>query len=1101
MRIVMKACPSREQLEKLFSDQLSEEEERVLDAHVSDCAACQRILEARTVITETFPEALRAREQPESAEGQGSYEALISRLIAGSRSGSARTAVPAPQPPPLIDGFEILGKLGHGGMGIVYKARQLDLQRIVAIKMILAGIHADPQSLARFRAEAEAVAQLQHPNIVQIYAIGEAGGLPYFSLEYVPGGTLAQQLSGAPLEPHRAVQLVEVLARAVNFAHARGIVHRDLKPANILLTPDGAPKIADFGLAKRSQADGRPPSTEVGLAAGTLPYMAPEQLSPVAGGPSRRVGPASDIYALGAILYELLTGRPLFTGDSPLAVVVRTIHEDPTPPHVYRPDLPRDLETISLKCLAKNPADRYASARELADDLQRYQLGQPVLAQPPSILYRSGKFIRRHKTLVGAALAVAAALTAGIVVASILALREAHQRGLAEINAQQAENARQEALLEAYQARLAAALGALGDHNVGEAANQLNAVPEDRRGWEWHYTASRFDDSLFTVPGLGSHAVPFPGGAAVAAVTDQGIRIHDMHTAQLVAEFPARDLDGVEPVVTAAGTFLVQWRRGHALLTTKTGQVHQRFAVRENGFTHAVAVDRAGTHLAHAGNVLVGEKDELTIFDLATGKAVRRCIPGPQAELRSLTFSPDGRLLAGGGDERIVQIWDAGSGKSLKVLKGHKGFVLSLVFSPEGRRILSASADGTFRQWDTTSGQLLDARYGHEGPVNAAVYTPDGAWIVSGGADGTVRYWDCTDGAAPTVLQGHTGPVAHVAISANGREVTSVGLDSSARVFEGPGRGDPRILRGHTNFVYPVAFSPDGRWLASGGWDNVVRLWDAATGLAGPVLTGHSKYVASLVFSPDSRRVISAGADGTVRIWDAAAGKALFVHEQPALYVGSADTPHAIGVTPDGTRVAYSGGNRLYFWNLKSGQEMGSLALPGNEMRIVAFHPDGKQFACTGAGVDVYLVSAATGELRTTLHHGSRVHAANYSRDGSRLVSAGDDRDVRTWDTTTGECLGVMRGHTGAVFAAVFHPDGTRIASAGRDRTIRIWDAVSGVELARLQGHSDYVFSLQFSPDGATLASGSGDYTVRLWDTFPVARRLQKRALQSRRDQ
>jgi serine/threonine protein kinase len=374
----MKACPSRERLEKLLSDQLSDSEEFALDAHVKGCALCLKTLEALTMIADPPSRVLSPQVPLEATEEPGPDDTLVSRLLAGPLVGSTSKGHPT------IEGFEILAKLGHGGMGVVYKARQLDLQRTVALKMVLGGAHADAPSLARFRAEAEAVAQLQHPNIVQIYAVGEADGLPFYSMEYVEGGTLAQEFSGSPVAPRRAAQLVEVLARTVHYAHARGVVHRDLKPANVLLTLDGAPKITDFGLAKRS--DSGIPSTEVGLAVGTPRYMAPEQLSPLAKGEKRVVGSASDIYALGAILYELMTGRPLYTGDSTLDVVVRVLHEDPTPPHVYHPGVPRDLETISLKCLAKSPAQRYASAQELADDLDRYLCGQPIQARPPSLV-------------------------------------------------------------------------------------------------------------------------------------------------------------------------------------------------------------------------------------------------------------------------------------------------------------------------------------------------------------------------------------------------------------------------------------------------------------------------------------------------------------------------------------------------------------------------------------------------------------------------------------------------------------------------------------------------------------------------------------------
>jgi tRNA A-37 threonylcarbamoyl transferase component Bud32 len=302
---------------------------------------------------------------------------------------------------PVLPGYEILGELGRGGMGVVYKARHLKLNRIVALKMILAGAHAGEEALARFRTEAEAVARLQHPHIVQIYEVGEwrAGDvglpMPYFSLEFVDGGSLAARLDGTPLAARPAARLVQTLATAMQAAHERGIVHRDLKPANVLLTRDGRPKITDFGLAK--QLDSVKGQTQTGAVMGTPSYMAPEQ----AGGKSKEVSPATDVYALGAILYELLTGRPPFKAANPLDTVLQVLSEEPVPPSRINVLLPRDLETICLKCLQKEPRRRYARAAALAEDLRRFQAGETILARPVG---RAEKLLRwgcRNPALAG----------------------------------------------------------------------------------------------------------------------------------------------------------------------------------------------------------------------------------------------------------------------------------------------------------------------------------------------------------------------------------------------------------------------------------------------------------------------------------------------------------------------------------------------------------------------------------------------------------------------------------------------------------------------------------------------------------------------------
>jgi hypothetical protein len=290
---------------------------------------------------------------------------------------------PSPVPSATVPGYEILGELGRGGMGVVYRARHVRLNRHVALKMILSGGHASADDLARFRTEAEAVARLKHSNIVQIYDVGDAAGLPYFSLEFCPGGSLASKLDGTPLPPANAAQVVEALARAVHVAHRAGIVHRDLKPANVLLDADGTPKVTDFGLAKRLDA-GAAGATRSGAIMGTPSYMAPEQAS----GETKRVGPAADVYALGAILYECLTGRPPFKAASSIDTIMQVVSDEPAPPARLNPTVPRDLEAICLRCLDKEPTRRYPSAAHLADDLARFIAGEPVSVSRSGLAYR-----------------------------------------------------------------------------------------------------------------------------------------------------------------------------------------------------------------------------------------------------------------------------------------------------------------------------------------------------------------------------------------------------------------------------------------------------------------------------------------------------------------------------------------------------------------------------------------------------------------------------------------------------------------------------------------------------------------------------------------
>ncbi len=571
-----------------------------------------------------------------------------------------------------IPGYEILGELGRGGMGVVYKARQSRLNRLVALKMVLAGAHAEKHQLARFRAEAEAVARLQHPYIVQIYEISEQDGCPFFSLEYVDGGTLAQKLNGAPQPPRLAAQFVRLIALAMHSAHQKGIIHRDLKPGNILLTtptehvsnPDsfqaesqaalrlyGIPKVTDFGLAKHLDIQSQ---TRTGAILGTPSYMAPEQAEARA----HAIGPATDVYALGAILYEMLTGQPPFEGDSSLTTIRQLLTEDPiSPSRLHK--VPRDLETICLKCLEKDPAKRYPSAEELADDLHRFLKGEPIEARPVGWGGRTVKWTRRHPARAALFLVVSGASLALLIVGLSYHFRLEHA---VEEARQSAEENRQNLI------RL----------HVTEGTSAMNAG-DGFTALLWFTEALRLD------PGTAEHEKPHR--ERIAALMDGLPKLSQVWVHEGSVNEAHFSPDG-RRVLTAGDD-------GRAYLwDSETGE-----AVTPP-MTHAGPVLRA--IFSRDGRRLATASQDRTarVWDAKTGQALTPPLAhnGP---VRWIDFSPDGTQVATVSAGESARVWDVSTGKPLTGELNHDGEVTQIVFSPDG----ALAGDGRRRRHSSPLGR------------------------------------------------------------------------------------------------------------------------------------------------------------------------------------------------------------------------------------------------------------------------------------------------------------------------------------------------------------------------------------------------------------
>jgi WD40 repeat protein len=1034
----------------------------------------------------------------QASEGNAFLSSVLDRQVP-SQAGILNDPV-GPTHLPQVGRYRILRLLGEGGMGAVYEAEQDNPRRSVALKVIRPGL-VTPSLFNRFSQEAQILGRLHHPGIATIYEAGVAeDGQPYFALELVRGSALDVYARERNLTPVDRLELMARVCDAVHYAHDRGVVHRDLKPSNILVDETGQPKVLDFGVARVIDDD--LPSgtghTRTGQMVGTLDYMSPEQVMAQPGGLDRR----SDVYALGVILFELLAGRlPYQLEHVPLPQAAELIgHREPDRLGTIDFRFRGDVETILAKTLEKEPARRYSSAADLAEDIRLYMRNEPIRARPPSALYQLGKFARRHKALVSGVSAVIVALTAGLVATAIFAARESEQRSKAEKNAKRADDEKQVARYEAYRARMAAANAALQNDDVADAARHLAEAPAELRGWEWRHLSSRLDDSYasFPSPAYATYLWPQKNGLRREVQVNKTLQRFD-ETGRIERSIPVPDLGGkvLQTVGTPDGLFFLDMVADGVLrVRQESGKEKMRLKGPTDASPGSAAASPDQKWLAIAWKTTAGLSTR--VYDSSGNERVsfREIHTRP---LWALTFSPDGRLLATASDDGTGWLWNVETGRAIGGPLTHPGKIRlrSAAFRPDSARLVTTSADGTVCQWDTDTGKsVVTPNERHTGEVWTAVYSPDGQWIASAGTDRTIRVWPATGRREVQVLYGHTGSVTDLAFTGDGSQLISVSEDNTARLWEVDRQNGLPVLRGHTDSVYAVAYSPDGQWIATGSWDKCIRLWDARTGESCARLP-QAGVVRVLAFSPDGSWLVS-GSDGEnqLSIWDMATG--LRRNKVP----GPGVTPEALAVNPAGTQIAAADRfGRLIIVDVATGKLVASRTVNRNLTRLgLAYSPDSRWLAATGTNHQVWLFDAETYEFAATLlGHTGDVHSVAFRSDSQRLASTSNDRTVRVWDITTTTCLTVLKGHTDEVFDAVFHPDGTRLASAGRDRAVWIWDLAAPGEdklAARLSGHANYIFSLSFSPDGKTLASASGDNTVRLWDTEPPkARHEARRAL------
>ena len=970
------------------------------------------------------------------------------RALTGGDTVGYFSATGSTLPAPTVPGYEILGELGRGGMGVVYKARHTKLNRLVALKMILSGEHAGAAEVDRFRREAEAIAHLQHPGIIQIHEIGDHDGRPYLSLEFADGGSLQQQLAGTPQPVARAAQLTATLARAMAYAHQHGVVHRDLKPGNVLFA-EGLPKITDFGLAKR--LEGNDSVTRSGSILGTPSYMAPEQAS----GDVHATGPATDVYSLGAIMYEMLTGRPPFRAASTLETIRQVVSEDPVPPRRLQPRVPVDLETICLKCLRKETGQRFGSATALADDLDRFLGGQPIQARPASMWEKAWKWAKRRP-------AVAALTLLSLVLTAVGFGLVTWQWLEADGARRQAERAEQAKEVERVGA-VAAREEAVGARQVEHA--QRKQAEEERRKAEVERQKAeeerkRAEAERRKFQQLSARLL-LEKGQNLCEQDDVGRGV--LWLARGLETATADDVD----LQRVFRTGLADWsRRLHPL----------RLAVGHKAPVSAIAFRPDGKTFVTASADRTAQ-----LWEADNGKPLGTLMRH-KAEIDAAVFSSDSKILMTGSRDRTARLWNAETGEPLGKPLQHDAQVRMIAISPDNKLALTAGLDNrVVRLWDVATGMPAGEPLKHEADLRCVAVSPDSKLVVTGAVDRKARVWNVADGkllAETAVLPLQVilvafSPRGDVFATASGRDVQFWETASGKPVGE--------VMK-HLRGVSVMSFA--GSVLRTGAGDGVVRLWRVPSGAPLNSFTRHAGGISALTSNPGTARYLTASHDQTARL-------ALIANYIPC----GAPLPHISRVqdalfSPDGKAVLTRTDERLgRLWDVSDDRIFlrrfsGEGHAGGGSIYRLAISPDGKTLL-TGNSADriALLRDAATAKsLRGLVGHEGNVVAVAFSPDGKKALTGAADQTARLWDVETGKQIGEPLLHdSGTVLAVEFSRDGKRVLTAGNDSTARLWDVETGKSLAVVR-HKAAVLTARFSPDGKWLLTGSSDRTARLWD-------------------
>jgi eukaryotic-like serine/threonine-protein kinase len=1045
------------------------------------CAQCGRALPADIAADICAPCELR---------GALELGAEPSEILSDESQGSGAFTAPALDTNPVrheaADGFcqkrfgdyELLEEIARGGMGVVYRARQVSLNRTVAVKMLLAGRVAIKDFVQRFRTESAAAASLQHPNIVAIHEVGFAEGQHFFAMDFVEGLTLGQLAAQGPLPARHATRYLKAVAEAIHFAHERNVLHRDLKPSNVLIdSATDQPRVTDFGLAKRLEAETE--LTLSGQVLGSPNYMSPEQAVAKRG----TIGKRSDVYSLGAILYHLLTGRPPFQGETLTDVLHQVVNDEPLKPHLLAPRLPRDLETICLKCLEKEPARRYQTAEELANELGRILSDEPIQARPVTGFEHAWRWCRRKPAL--------ASLSAALFLVFILGFggtvwqwRQAgrHARGESQ-QLQRAEANGERADQSLYDSDMSLVQHAWDDADLGYARSRLQAHRRrtgetDRRDFEWFYFWKLCNGEQRMT--LTNHTQPVncvafsPDGKRLATGSaGNPVRIWDTATGEIVKRLPEENV--VSLAFSSDGQTLGVGGRDRVVVWNLKNE-HIVFKLDEPLGQFRIAFPPKGTLVIIGRGALkpfvpANDGGTAELWDYAARELVR-VFPESGG---CIALSQGGDRLATGNTNQTIKIWDCSSGQCVRSVDSRK--VIAMALSPDGQTLATSCWGAEVKLWNVSSGVQIGALTNNQHRVWSLAFSPDGSLLATGGADQMVRLWNVATRQPTKQLQGHSSEVMSVAFSTDGQTLASGGKDKTAMLWSvHPDRETTTV----SNLISRAIFSPDSRLVAAGVGTNKVAVWDVATLREEAVFEGAHD---ALAFTSDSSGLITQGTNYFLRTFNVSARTVrATIPGRPAgeTFFDALSLDQQILATG-------STNGTLTFSDAKTGAVIATKehAYAGSFFKL-AFSPDGKLLATTGIPGELEAPAAQIWDTETAKRveaprgHTDLVIDVAFTPDGKTLLTGGVDDSIKFWDTTTWKEIPPSFGQKEYVSALAISPNGRRVATACSDGTMKLWNVATRRELATLKLDM-YGFYITFSPDGQTLAAQDGDGLLRVW--------------------